>query len=156
MASQTRPQQSSVPLILLLLLLLVVGILILPSLNTKINTGIQSAANGNCPSSAGQNFDDQQEAFTLAQVAEQYRSANPFGGNYGLGSYTICYKDGTQQRFQSNVFKGYKNTTDKTKPENYSHSEQATYGWLQYQLSHLSIDTSKVTAIYTTIFSQIE
>ena len=121
MASQTRPQQSSVPLILLLLLLLVVGILILPSLNMKINTGTQSAANGNCPLSAGQSFDDQQEAFTLAQAAERYRSANPFGGNYGLGSYTVCYNDGTQQRFQSNVFKGYKNTTDKTVVGNSTH-----------------------------------
>src|SRR5437870_13506027 len=120
MASQTRPQQSSVPLILLLLLLLVVGILVLSTLNTSVNVGVQNGANNSCPS-VGQSFDTRQEAFTLAQTAEQYRSTNPFGGNYGLGSYTICYNDGTQQRNQSIPFKGYDNKNDNIKPFNYFH-----------------------------------
>src|SRR5947209_19732420 len=90
-------------LILLLLLLLVSGILILPSLNVKVNQGIQSTPAGHCQS-GDQGFDERQEAFTLAQTAEQYRRANPCGGNYGLGSYTVCYTDGSQQRFESSVF----------------------------------------------------
>ncbi len=92
MSSDASAQKSSVPLILLLLLLLVVGILILPSLNVKVNQGIQSTPAGQCQS-GDQGFEERQEAFTLAQTAEQYRRANPFGGNYGLGSYTICYTD---------------------------------------------------------------
>lgn len=115
---------------------------------------MQSEAEGQCLS-AGQDFNTEQEAFTLAQAAEQQRRMQPFGGNYGLGSYTLCYKDGSQRRVQSPVFRGYRNTTDKTKPPNYTHSEQATYGWLQSEFSHLSIDRGRVRAIYTVIFSQV-
>lgn len=154
MASQTQGQKSLSGLLLLLLLLLGIGILALLSTNVQVNTSTQSASEGQCLSS-GQDFDAQQEAFTLAQAAEQYRVAHPFGGNYGLGSYTICFKDGTQQRFQSPVFKGF-NNPNTNQARNATHSEQSAYGWLQLQLSRFSIDRSTVSAIYTVIFSQVQ
>ena len=98
MASGTQPQKSTLPLIIFLLLLLVLSIFfLLPSYNTQVNISTQSTTQNQCPQ-AGQSFNAQQEAFTLAQSAEQYRRTHPFGGNYGLGSYVICYTDGTQQR----------------------------------------------------------
>lgn len=105
--------------------------------------------------SSGQGFDTQQEALTLVQAAEQYRTAHPFGGNYGLGSYTICFKDGTQQRFQSPVFKGF-NNPNSSEARNATHSEQSAYGWLQLQLSRLAIDQSTISATYAVIFSQVQ
>jgi len=90
------PAQQSWGLLLVLLILLGLAILALPSLNTRVSTTTQSGSQGQCLPN-GQDFDYRQEAFRLAQVAEQYRTVNKFGGNYGLGSYTICYKDGTQE-----------------------------------------------------------
>jgi len=153
--SQTQPQRSSAPLLIFLLLILLgLFVLLWPSLNVRINTGIQDRTEGQCLS-AGQNFDRRQEAFTLAQTAEEQRRIKPFGGNYGLGSYTICYTDGSQKRVQSDLFKGYYTYGNLNQPPHATHSEQATYGWLQNQLSHLSIAQNKVTAIYAVIFSQV-
>lgn len=152
-ASQTQTRKTFLPL-LLLLLILIVGILALSSLNLKVNTNTQDASEGQCQSN-GQNFDARQEAFTLARAAEQYRHNKPFAGNYGLGSYTICYNDASQQRLQSPVFKGYDNLTTPSQSRNATHSEQSSYGWLQLQLSRLSIDQSTVTAIHAVIFSQV-
>ncbi len=148
MAAQSTVKKPPLALLLLLLLLLALVLLVLPSLRIQTNTATQTASEGQCQG-AGQNFDARQEAFTLAQAAEQYRTANPFGGNYGPGSYTICYKDGTQLRVQSPVFRGSGKIT------NDNHSEQSTYGWLQLQLPRLSIDPGPITAIYTVIFSQV-
>jgi hypothetical protein len=78
-----------------LLILLGLFVLLWPSINARINTGIQDRTEGQCLS-AGQDFDRRQEAFTLAQAAEQQRRIKPFGGNYSLASYTICYKNGKQ------------------------------------------------------------
>lgn len=50
-------------------------------------------------------------------------------------------------------FKGYDNVSY---PENDTHSEQSVYGWLQNRLSSLSIDSDKVSAIYTFTFSQVQ
>ncbi|MGB8348258.1 MAG: hypothetical protein WCD86_25475 [Ktedonobacteraceae bacterium] len=88
----------------------------------------------------------------MAQAAEQYRAARPFGGNYGLGSYTICYKDGTASRKQSIVYPGF---SQKAPPYNSTHSEQLVYNWLQDELAALSINQSQVIAIYAVIFSQV-
>lgn len=144
-------KRSSLWLIFLLLLLFVLLVLALPLVNTRVNTSTQTGIQSQCPET-GQHFDDQQEAFTLAQAAQQYRSAHPFRGNYGLGSYIICFQDGSQQRNQSPVFKGYDSPTQ---PKNQTHSEQSSYGWLQLQFSRLSIDPTSVTAIYAVIFSQV-
>jgi hypothetical protein len=154
-AADAVPSGARLPLILLLFVLLI-GLIIfaLPSLNAQVNTATQSTTEGQCQN-GGQSFNAQQEAYTLAQSAEQYRTTHSFGGNYGLGSYTICYKDGSQERFQSDPLPGNNNKTDKTKPKNYTHSEQAAYGWLQNTLAKLSIDQSRVPVIYTVIFSQV-
>ena len=155
MASDAQKQKSSLGLIISLLILLAVGIFVLlPSYNLRTNTSTQTTTENQCPA-IGQSFDARQEAFTLAQTAEQYRKIKPFGGNYGLGSYIICFTDGTQQRVQSIPFPGHDNYEDITKPLNYTHSEQSAYGWLQRQLSTLSIDRSNITAFYVVIFSQV-
>ena len=152
MASDVISQKSVIPLVLLLLAALVVGYLILSASNVNVNVATQNASDGQCQD-AEKSFDEQQEAFTLALEAEQYRTANPIGANYGLGSYTICYKDGTQQRVQSIVYKGF---YSKTQPINDTHSEQIIYGWLQNKLSSLSLDRSNIVAIYAVIFSQVK
>lgn len=155
MASGTQPQKSTLPLIMFLLILLVLGIfLLLPSYNTRVNTSTQSTTQNQCPQN-GQSFDTQQEAFTLAQSAEQYRRVHSFGGNYGLGSYIICFTDGTQQQEQSKPFEGFYSTELPKPLQHITHSEQHTYDWLQEQLSLLSIDQSQVTAIYAVNFSQV-
>lgn len=151
MASQTQVQKSWLPVFLLLLLALLIIIFALPSLNTSTNTATKTVSEGQCLDN-GRGFNTPQEAFTLAQAAEQYRTVHPFGGNYGLGSYTICYQDGTQQRFQSDVYPGY---YAQNPPRHITHSEQSTYQWLQDELSNLSVESSSVTAIYTVIFSQV-
>lgn len=154
MASQSQSKPSW--LLIFLLILLALGILIfaLPSLNTRVSTTTQTASQGQCLSN-GQGFDEHQEAFTLAQVAEQYRSTHPYKGNYALGSYTICYTDGTQQRVQSPLAPGYTSTPTATIRANDTHSEQGIYKWLERNLTSLSIDQSQVAAIYTVIFSQV-
>lgn len=155
MAAGAQKQSSKWWLIFLLILLLIVGVFVLlPSYNAGVNTSTQSTTQNQCPQ-AGQNFDAQQEAFTLAQTAEQYRRLNPFGGNYGPGSYIICFTDGTQQRVQSIPFKGFRDYTLPYPQQHTTHSEQKTYGWLQVQLSRLSIDLVQITAIYVVIFTQV-
>lgn len=151
MASQTQTQRSLIPIIIGLCIIGIIGFYFLSSLNIHTSTTTQNNSEGQCLSS-GKNFNARLEAFTLAQTAEQYRSANKFAGNYGLASYTICYKDGSQSRVQSSVFKGFDSAT---KPKNSTHSEQAAYGWLRYSLPRLSVDQNKVVAIYTVIFSQV-
>lgn len=154
MAAQAQTQRSLIPIIIGLCVIGIIGFYFLSSLNIHTSTTTQSNSEGQCLST-GKNFNARLEAFTLAQAAEQYRNANKFNGNYGLASYTICYKDGSQQRVQSDTFPGSNNLTDKTYPKNYTHSEQSAYGWLQSELSKLTIDESKVSAIYTIIFSQV-
>ena len=142
MASGAQKQSSSWWLIIFLLILLILGIfLLLPSYNTQINTSTQSTTQNQCPQ-AGQSFDARQEAFMLAQSAEQYRRMHPFGGNYGLGSYIICFTDGTQQREQSRLYEGFYSTELPRSLQHITHSEQYAYDWLQEQLSLLSIDQS--------------
>ena len=153
MAAQS---QTKTPwLLIFLIILLALGVLIfaLPSLNTKVSTTTQTASNGQCLPN-GQGFDEQQEAFTLAQAAELYRAAHSFGGNYGYGSYTLCYSDGTQQRVQSSAEKGFNNKNGQGRP-NDTHSEQAVYDWMESELEGLSIDRNQVAAIYAVIFSQV-
>ena len=88
---------------LLLLLALVIVFFVLSSLNVGTNTATQTNSEGQCLSN-GKGFNTPQEAFTLAQAAEQYRSANPYKGNYGLGSYTICY---AEPRLLLAIWKGF-------------------------------------------------
>ncbi len=152
MASGAQKQKSTVPLIIFLLILLVLGIfLLLPSYNTGVNTSTQSTTQNQCPQ-VGQSFDARQEAFTLAQTAEKYRRAQPLPINYGLGSFIICFTDGTFKREQSMIFKG---RSSNSYPGNETHSEQSAYGWLQNRLLALSIDPDTISAIYTFIFSQV-
>lgn len=138
-------------LILLILFALVLVALVGPLLNANVKTATQNSNESHCPPT-GQAFNGLQEAFTLAQTAEQYRLKSPFKGIYGLASYIICFRDGSQQRNQSPVFKGYDSPTQ---PTNATHSEQPSYRWLQLQFSRLSVDLNTVTAIYATIFSQV-
>jgi hypothetical protein len=150
MASQTQ-KSSAGSLLLLLLLLGLLGLLLfaLPFINSQETTSTQTSSEGQCLEN-GHGFNTPQEALTLAQTAEQYRTAHPFKGNYGLGSYTICYKNGDQQRFQSDVYRGF----DREDTENQlDHSEQFTYKWLQDNLSQLSVDRNTIQAIYVVIFS---
>ena len=155
MASGAQQQKSTLPLIIFLLIFLVLGIFfLLPSYNSGVNTSTQSTTKNQCPP-ARQSFDARQEAFTLAQSAEQYRRAHPFGGNYGLGSYIICCTDGTQQREQSRLYEGFYSTELPKSLQHITHSEQYANDWLQGQLSSLSIDPDEVMAIYAVIFSQI-
>ncbi len=132
MASDTQKQKSSLGLIIFLLILLVVGIFVLlPSSNIRINTSTQTTTKNQCPQ-AGQSFDAQQEAFTLAQSAEQFRQIKPYNGNYGLGSYILCLTNGTMRRIQSPPFqKGYYDRSLPYYQQHVTHSEQATYKWLQ-------------------------
>lgn len=152
MASQAQ-KSSAGSLLLLLLLLGLLGLLLfaLPSINSQETTSTQTTSEGQCLEN-GRGFNTPQEALTLAKTAEQYRTAHPFGGNYGLGSYTICYKNGEQQRVQSDVYPGYYR---KPLPKHITHSEQSTYKWLQDNLSQLSVDRSTIQTIYVVIFSQI-
>lgn len=149
---QSRRPPTSLFILLLLLLLLLLAVAY-SSLRLG-NSSSQPSTEGQCLSH-GQQFNGRQEAFTLAQQAEQYRTSHPYNGNYGYASYTLCSKDGSEQRVVSPVAPGYDNTTDKTKPRNYTHSEQALYRWLQKQLMGLSFDPQALTAIYVIIFSQV-
>src|SRR5579884_1686709 len=152
MASQAQKSPAG-SLLLLLLLLGLLGLLLLalPSINSQETTSTQTTSEGQCLEN-GRGFNTPQEALALAKTAEQYRTAHPFEGNYGLGSYTICYKNGDQQRFQSDVYPGY---DSKKPPFHITHSEQRTYKWLQDNLSQLSVDRNTIQAIYVVIFSQI-
>lgn len=142
---------------ILLIILAALGVIyfyLIPFLASIHSGGTQTNTEGQCLSN-GQQFNGRQEAFTLAQIAEQYRAAHPFNGNYGYASYTLCYKNGSQQRVPSPAAPGYDNTTDKTKPLNYTHSEQVLYRWLQQQLAKVSFDPKALAAIYVIIFSQV-
>jgi hypothetical protein len=127
---------------------------LIPFLSSINSSGTQTNTDGQCLSN-GQQFNGRQEAFTLAQMAEQYRTGHRFNGNYGYASYTLCYKDGSQRRVPSPVAPGYDNTKDKTKPLNYTHSEQILYRWLQKQLATVSSDPKTLAAVYVIIFSQV-
>lgn len=154
MAAQSKEKIPWLLIFLLILLGCFLLILVLPTLNAKVNTSTQTQSEGQCLPN-GQGFDEQQEAFTLAQTAVQYRTTHPYRGNYALGSYTICYSDGTQQRVPSPLAPGYTSTPTATLRANDTHSEQGIYNWLKRNLTGLSIDQSQVAAIYTVIFSQV-
>lgn len=153
MAAQSQTKTPWLLIFLLLLLAFFVLIFALPSLNTQVNTSTQTASEGQCLQN-GQGFDERQEAFTLAQAAEQYRATHPFRGNYGSGSYTICYSDGTQHRVPSTVIPGYNNKTGQGHL-NDTHSEQGVFQWLSDELEALAIDQSQVAGIYAVILSQV-
>lgn len=152
MDATTTRSRSYLWIIILIVLLLFLA-LALPLLNTGVNTGTQTQDEGQCQFAA-RRFYTQQEAFTLALAAQTQRSTFPFGGNYAIGSYTICYTNSTQQRFQSPPAKGYDNLTP-SQPKNATHGEQAVYSWLRNQLSQASIDQTAVQGIYVVIFSQV-
>jgi hypothetical protein len=138
-------------ILLLLVLLLLFALLALPLLNTNVGTTSQTEPAGQCDF-ATKTFNARQEAFTLGQALELYRRTHPTSRNYGMGSYTICYKNGTQQRFPSPIAPGYSQTVI---PKNATHSEQAVYQWLLKQFMGLSLDFSTVSGIYAVIFSQV-
>ena len=152
--SRQQSHQSRNGLIIFLLFFLLV-VLIFAYTGLRLgNSGTQTPSEGQCRSN-GQQFDGRQEAFTLAQMAEQYRAGHAFNGNYGYASYTLCLKDGSQQRFPSPVAPGYDNTVDKTKPRNDTHSEQALQRWLIKQLTSISFDANTLAGIYVITFSQV-
>lgn len=128
---QKRNQSKSGMAIFLLILFLIVSVIAYTVLRLG-NDGGQANTNGQCLS-GGTQFNGRQEAFQLAQLSEQYRAGHSYNGNYGYASYTLCYKDDTQQRRLSPVAPGFDNIKDKTKPLNYTHSEQILYRWAQGQ-----------------------
>lgn len=150
---QRRRQTPRGSPIFLLLCLLVVLLFTYTAVRLG-NEGTSTTIEGQCLAS-GKQFNGRQEAFLLAQKAEEYRAGHPFNGNYGAASYTLCYADGLQQRVPSPIAPGYDNTTDKTKPRNYTHSEQALYRWLQNQLATIAFDPQTLAGIYVIIFSQV-
>lgn len=133
-----------------MLLLLAASAAYVQSQGVSVTTTSQESP-GQCDFTQNR-FNTQIEAFTLAQQLEAYRSANPTFRNYGIGSYTICYKDGTQQRFPSPIAPGY---TQTALPRNATHSEQAVYQWLLKQFTSLTLDLSTVSGVYVVIFSQV-
>jgi hypothetical protein len=133
-------------LILLLLLLVVTGFFALGSLN--LAGSATQTQTGQCPP-----FDEQQEAFRLAQIAEQYRKANPRGTNYSLGSYTVCYTDGKTISGTTRVARGFDAKTPNDIHK--THAEQAVYVFLKGRLAVLSLDPGKVVVINAMIFSQV-
>ena len=152
---QLPAQRPSHCLAIVVLLIILVFAILYAIAQFGASVGTQTSNQSQCLNN-GQGFNNEQEAFALAQTAEQYRAAKPLPVNYGLGSYTICYKDGSFTRRQSIVFPGRKNNGQfPGKPENVTHSEQSALGWLRSQLRTLSIDRSQVAAIYTVIFSQV-
>lgn len=153
MDATTTRSRSYLWIIILIILLLFLA-LALPLLNIGVNAGTQTQDEGQCQFAA-RRFYTQQEAFTLALAAQTQRSTFPFGGNYAIGSYTICYTNNTQQRFPSPPARGYDNLTDTAQPLNATHGEQAVYNWLQNQFSQLSIDLTTVQGIYVVVFSQV-
>lgn len=150
---QERHQSKSGMVIFLLILLLIVSVIAYTALRLG-NSGGQANTNGQCLSNGAQ-FNGRREAFQLAQLSEQYRAGYSYNGNYGYASYTLCYKDGTQQRRLSSVAPGFDNVKDKTKPLNYTHSEQALFRWASSQLTSISFDAGKLAGIYVIIFSQV-
>lgn len=150
---QHERQSSTAKPLFLLLLLLVVSVFAYTALRLG-NDGGQAKIDGQCLSN-GTQFNGRQEAFTLAQMSEQYRAGHPYNGNYGYASYTICYKDGTQQRLPSPVAPGFDNITNPTQPRNNTHSEQALYRWLSNQLAGISFNPKMLAGIYIIIFSQV-
>ncbi|HEY1350557.1 MAG TPA: hypothetical protein VGF67_13115 [Ktedonobacteraceae bacterium] len=152
--SRQQSRQTRNGLIIFLLLFLLV-VLIFAYTGLRLgNSRTQTSPEGQCRSN-GQRFDGRQEAFMLAQMAEQYRERHAFNGDYAYASYTLCLKDGSQQRFLSPVAPGYDNTADKTKPRNDTHSEQALQRWLIKQLTGISFDANTLVGIYMIIFSQV-
>jgi hypothetical protein len=152
-AGQRRRRKSQGTVIFLLLCLLVVLVFAYSAVRLG-NEGTSTTTEGQCLSN-GKQFNGRQEAFLLAQKVEEYRAGHPFNGNYGAASYTLFYADGSQQRVPSPIAPGYDNTTDKTKPRNYTHSEQALYRWLQNQLAAISFDPQTLAGLYVIIFSQV-
>ena len=150
---QQERQSNNGWIIFLLLLLLIASVFAYTALRTG-NDGGQTNTDGQCLAN-GTQFNGRQEAFQLAQLSEQYRTGHAFNGNYGYASYTLCSQDGTQQRKVSPVAPGFDNTTDKTKPLNYTHSEQTLYRWASSQLTDISFDAQKLVAIYVIIFTQV-
>lgn len=141
-------QKSVIPLILLLLLLAVIAFFALGSLNLAGST--TRSRSSQCPG-----FDEQEEAFQLAQFTEQYRKSHPTPANYGPGSWTVCYTDGSPVRNQTPEFKGGNNKNPAVGPTQITHSEQQTYRYLQLKLPGLSLDQSRVVAVEVVIFSQV-
>ena len=128
MASDTLRRKSSIPL--LVIVCVIVLFIALPYLKLGTLAGVQTQSNDGQCLPKNQGFNERQEAFTLAQTAEQTRSATPTTANYGLASYTICYKDGSQSRVQSNVFSGQNNTNQFPKGAMHAETSRIYGTWL--------------------------
>lgn len=144
-----KKPMSVLSLVLLVVVLAVLALLALGSLNLPVSTTTRNRSSS-CPG-----FDEQEEAFRLAQFTEQYRKSHPTPANYGLGSWTVCYTDGPPVRNQTPEFKGGNNKNPDNGPVQISHSEQQTYRYLQFKLPGLSLDQSNVVAVEVVIFSQV-
>lgn len=129
----------------LLIVLLIVAFLVAASLNLA-RTTTQTAQ---CP------FEARQEAFRLAHEAEQQRTARPFRGNYGVGSVTICFKDGSNYYYTTEVYQGHDSATVSGYPKQKAHSEQLAYDEVYGTLAEASFDRSQFVGVYVVIFSQI-
>jgi hypothetical protein len=139
---QEQIHSSSRCLLIIVLLLLVLVAAILYALSRLGGSG-----------GLGYSF-EQQEAFRLAQETQAYRQAHPYGGNYGRGSITVQYADGTSRRYPSPISQGY----DAPNPPIYrTHSEQKIDRWLRAELTRLRQQHvfDKATAIRIVIFSQV-
>lgn len=91
----------------------------------------------------------------MAQKSEQTRMATPFGGNYGDGSYTICFQDGSSYYYSTKVYQGHDSAPVSGYPLQKAHSEQLAYDELYEAVSTALFDRNQLVGIYVIIFSQI-
>lgn len=144
------PQQKSTLLIIFLLLVIIVGVVFAAGSLSNIGTATTTATTTQqCPV-----FDEETEAFRLAQIAELYRMRNPDPRNYGLGSYFVCYVSGEIGTYQTPVFAGANDTTGQNSI-NSTHSEQLTYRQLQNKLANPALHVDDIVNIFVVIFSQV-
>jgi hypothetical protein len=139
----------------IVILLLILGLLLLVFAQSGIGTQTTTQSEPNHCLKGGQNFDYPAEIQALAQDAQTYRATHPFGGNYGEGSITLCYSDGSFTVIPSSPppFEGYNSPSP---PENSTHSEWKVFRWAQQQLEQLPTTAGKtVIKIFVAIFSQV-
>lgn len=116
------------------------------------STGTQTATTqAHCPG-----VDLQQEAFLLAQQAEQTRKISPFAGNYANAWFEVCFTNGKPLIDGVRPIRGF---YDEEHPEDSwkTHSEQGVYlGFFTPKLKALKLDAQQVVAIDVVIFSQVK
>lgn len=156
MAESTTQSGTNTWLIILLLLLLLFGSLFafasrINTTSTTTTTTTTTSSSKDCPG-----FDAQQEAFLLAQQAEQKRQAVPFAGNYANAFFLVCFTDTSRPSVRDGV-RPVQGFYDKTNPVASwkTHSEQGVYTFLRLKMGGLGIDPAQILALDVVIFSQV-